>query len=310
MNIKKSLSLVVALAFSFTASAYACTPKCQKAVFKAKANADTATAKKPDDGAQAKIASTKKPCCAKGAKSSLVAKKGCGWKGAKTAAGKAGCSGACPKGCPKCSSKIGAKLVGSKPTCGKAARADQIETILASFPKMTYKVGGLETCCFKSASTKAASTGGKMKFLVDGKSYETRGKAEVALAGLTTEKVNEMARVQFVAGNKCYKCPITAAKIAKDGKAKVKYRLAGFDFDDQDQAGKVATKVQAAMSGIKMTYMSEGKPVICLKSCKAAGKKVTYVVGDQETQSEESAKLMLAEFIARTIVELVADSRS
>ncbi|MEE9295017.1 MAG: hypothetical protein V3W34_08690 [Phycisphaerae bacterium] len=310
MNIKKSLSLIVALAFAFSASAYACPPNCQKAL-KAKANADTAAAKKTEDGAQVKTVSTKKPCCAKGAKSSLVSKKRCGWKGAKTVAGKAGCSGNCPKGCTKCSSKTGtAKLVGSKPTCRQSYRAGQIETILASFPKMTYKVGDLETCCFKSASDKAASIGGKMTFLVDSKSYETRGKAKVALAGLITEKANEMASVQFVAGDKCYKCPATAAKIAKDAKAKVKYRLAGFDFDDQDKAGKVATKAQEAISGIKMTYMSEGKPVTCLKSCKAAGKKVTYVVGDQETQCEQSAKLMLAEFIARTIVEVVVDSRS
>ena len=311
MNIKKSLSLVVVSVFAFTVSAYAC-PGCPDA------KKTAAKVTKAEDGVQVKTVSTKKPCCSKGAKATTVAsKKGCSGdcsKGCSKGCGKSAAKAktvAGKKGCSKRCGKSGAKLTSSKPTCHKAAaRSEKVDAILASLPSMTYKVGEMETACCKSANAEAAASGAKIAYVVDGKSYESKGEATVTLAGLMTEKYSEMSHVQFVAGDKCYKCPVTASKIAEDAKTKMKYRLAGFDFDSKEQANKVAAEVQEAMAGMKIKYMSEGKPVTCVKSCKKAGKKVTYVVGDQETECEQSAKLMLAEFVARSIVELVAESAS
>lgn len=57
-----------------------------------------------------------------------------------------------------------------------------------------------------------------------------------------------------------------------------------------------------------MTVKADGKSVSCAYSARAAGKTVTYVVGDEETTCEKHAKLLLAQHLVRTLVETAAGS--
>ncbi len=309
MNVKRCLSLSCVLALACSLSVYA-GPKCGK-------SGDKTTTVKADAKAGAK-----KGCCGKAAKTVAadakeVAKKGCCGKSAKEAklaASKKGCASKCGSKGDKdaktvadmpCHSKKG-KLASSKKGCGSKCGSKGAKTVLASLPAMTYRVGDYETQCHKSASAKAEDTKAPIAFLVEGKSFDDEAAATNALASAMEARVDEMSHIQFVAGKDSFKCPVTADGAAKKANTKVKYRLAGVDFNEREKATAVAEKVEKALADMKMTMMSEGKAVKCAKSCKKAGKKVTYVVGDDKTCCEKTAKLMLAERKIETIVKVVA----
>lgn len=271
MKMSKCICLTTAMALAFASAVLACDTKSKKGE---KADVKTVTYK---DG------------------KTIAAKPGCS-KGAKTVANKPSCA----------KSKV---TLAGKARCNKFG-GSAAATVLASMPSMTYRVGDFETPCSKTASAKAEETKTDLTFVVDGKTHTERGDAVVALIKLLTERATEMTEVKFVAGKECFRCPISAAAVAKKANTQVKYRLAGFDFNDQGQATKLAKELEQTVSGLKMTFKADGKPVVCCKSAKAAGKTLTYVVGDQETQCETSAKLMLAELVIRTIIQKVAGASS
>ncbi len=258
------------------------------------------------------------PAKCRGAKITTVAakaegaKKGCGAKGAKaktvateSAGAKKGCQG---KGAQ-------AKLAGSKSDwskkCGqRGGLPAHAKAVLASLPKMTYRVGDFETCCSKSASAKAQETKSDIVFVIEGRAYENRGEAIEALVKQLSKQAADMGELKFVAGEQVFRCPVSAEAAAKDAKTTIKYRLAGFDFQDRKVAEKLADKVAESVGGIKMTCKSGGKTIACCKSAKKAGKSVTYVVGEEETPCDKTAQLMLAKQVIHTILETVAANAS
>ena len=250
---------------------------------------------------QAKTVADKPPCGSHGA--TLA--------GAKSDCGKP-CPGTCGKACPgecgkattvadksPCGAAKSAALAGAKGHCGR----DRVAARLASMPKMTYKVGNLETCCKKTAKAKAQESGETIHYVVEGEAYTDYARAVESLTAVLDAKANEMRQVSYVAGGKCVHCPTAAAKLAKQGGTTVKYRVAGIDFDTKEQAEAAAKRADDAVAGIHMTYKVDGEPAACGKSAKASGKTVTFVVGDQETCCEKTAKWMMAELVLRTIIE-------
>jgi hypothetical protein len=174
---------------------------------------------------------------------------------------------------------------------------------------MTYRVGDFETRCSKSAQAKADETKQAMTFSVADKTYDNKGEAMVALTGLLEAKAKTLASVRFAVGDKCFACPVSAKEVAQDSGAKIKYRVAGFDFDDQATAKMVAKAVAEAAAKVAMTYKVDGKPTACAKTAKACGsKQLAYVVGESETCCETTAKLSLAEAKIRAMLEAAAAS--
>jgi hypothetical protein len=208
-----------------------------------------------------------------------------------------------------CHGRTAASVASAKSCCGKGKGAGAVSRgRVAALPTVTYRVGEFETGCRKSAAGKAAETKEALTFLVGDKRYEREGEAKLALVSLLDERAAELTQVEYVVGDKAYHCSKTAAHVAKQAKAALRYRVAGVDFADIEQASAVAEKAKLAAGNVRMGYKADGKPVSCPSSCK--GKKVTYVVGDGETDDEKSAKLMLAEHVIRTIVETVVGSAS
>jgi hypothetical protein len=195
-------------------------------------------------------------------------------------------------------------MAGAKSGCAKSQAAAQ----LASMPKMIYRVGDMKTCCKESATAEAKESGKPMYFVVEGEIYSDYGEAVESLTKALHAKAAEMRQVSYVAGDQVVHCPMTAAKLAKDSGTKVKYRVAGVDFETMEAAKAAAERAEEAVSKLHMTYKADGEKVPCHKSAKAAGKKVTYVVGDEETCCEKTARLKMAEMIVRTMAEKVAEA--
>ena len=305
---KRFAGCLLGLALAFTVSTAAACPK------------EGQTVKK--DGTTVKTVGDKAPCGASIAKLT-AAKSGCGKdctkpccadKSAKLTAGTSGCGKDCTKPC--CASQ--AKLTAKKGGCSKGASltasgkgecpiGKKVNAVLASLPTITYRVGDTVTGCSMSADAIAEKSGKKVEFLVGDEAFAGKGEAMVKLTALIEAKVDKMQSMQFVAGGKCHGCSVTAKSVAKAANGKVAYRVGGVDFDSKDQAQLVLASIKEALSELTMSYEVDGKTYKCGQTagakCKKSGAKLTYVIGDEKTGCETTAKLKLAEFRARKIVE-------
>ncbi len=172
-----------------------------------------------------------------------------------------------------------------------------VDAVLASFPKVAYRVGEETTSCSKSAGEMAEKSGKAMKYVVGGEVFDTQADADVKLASLIDEEIKGLQSVKFSVGSECTKCPITAKKMAKESGSKVAYRVAGVDFASKDEAEKAVTLVKAAVESVKMSYKVGEKSFSCDKMAGAehdkSGKTMTFVVGDKETGCSQSAHGMM-----------------
>lgn len=250
-------------------------------VYDGRSEADaTATAKSTPCGkkAAALAAQKDKPCCGK-----------CGKKDAKLAA-KGGCSKPCGKsadgGCPI---------------------AKKVEAVLAAMPSMKYRVGDEVTVCSKSAQAMAKKSGKPLEFVVGDDVLSDEGEALVKLTALLESEAEMLRSLQFVAGGKCSRCPMTAKDTARKTGTTVAYRVGGVDFSKKEDAEKAMARINDVIADVKMEYKVDGKTFGCSKmagsKCKNSGKKMTYLVGSEETPCQVTAKRMLAEAKLRKIVE-------
>lgn len=227
---------------------------------------------------------------------------------------KGGCSKDCDKPCCAKKAQLTAKKKGC---CGKKAaltKSDdggcpigkKINAMLTSMPSMKYRVGDEVTGCSKSAEA-MATKGGTLQYVVGDENFASKGEAMVKLTALIEAEVVKMQTVQFVAGGKCHACPMTAKNIAKANKAKIAYRVGGVDFESKDTASAVLVSIKKATSDMSLAYKVDGKTYKCSKTagakCKASKAKLTYLIGDEETGCETTAKLKNAERKYRKIVE-------
>jgi hypothetical protein len=162
-----------------------------------------------------------------------------------------------------------------KSGCPKAC-ADKV---LAGLPAMTYKVGELETPCFKTATDKA-SDDAPLQYMVDGQTYDCRGKATATLVSLLETQAEQMMTVQYAVGGKSVYCPMEAAALAKANGGKVAYRLAGLDFESKEKASDAANTIREAVAKLAGTSESgaTGTPG-CKPGC---GAKAATVAGGEK----------------------------
>lgn len=258
------------------------------------ATATTASDKAPCHGASATTASGKAPCG--------------GGATATTASDKAPCGGAATAGKAPC----------SKPCHGEAKSASaegdsdcpigkKVKAVLASMPSMKYRVGEEVTPCSKTAAAMAEKAGKPMQYVVGDETFGEEAPATAKLASLLETELEAAQAVQFVAGGKCMRCPMTAKSVAEETKTTVTYRVGGVDFDKKEDAEKVAKLVSDAVAEVSMKYKVGDKTFCCDKMAGAAAKengaKMTFVVGDQETCCPTTAKLRLTEAKLRKVVE-------
>lgn len=302
-------------------------PCCSKGKSQAKTVASAKSGCSKSKAAATTVAAkSDKPCCSKGksAATTVASKSGkSGCSKSKTAAlataksSKSGCSkskaatvaSAGKSGCSKpCGSAKGATLASSDSAIKCPMARKKVDTVLASMPSMKYKVGDTTTCCFTTASTKAAESNSKMVYVVDGKEFHCRESASKTLAKMIDENAAKMRQVSYVAGGKEFHCSKSAGAVAKSSDAPMTYRVAGFDFDCKKKAETVVAKAEDASKAVTVAMTVDGKPCKCAHSAKASGKTVVYQVGDESTTSAAVAEMLRSQMAARTFVETVAAS--
>lgn len=244
------------------------------------------------------------------------AKGGCGGKKAITVADKSPSGAGCTMGCCKKASKTVADSGYTLPCHSKSALtaaregcpvAKRVKAVLASMPAIKYRVDGDEVCCTECATAAAERTGKPIEYLVGEDVLTDKVEATARLAALLDKEAESLQAMQFVAGGKCYGCPVTAKSVAKKTKGSIAYRVGGVDFEKKEYAEKALASIREALADVKMQYKVGDKTYGCSKlagaKCKEAGKKVTYLVGTKETCCDKAAKLLLVEARVRRIVE-------
>jgi len=241
-------------------------------------------------GSHAQTVSTEAPCGTHGKATTVADKAPCGGKTATLASDKAPCGKS--KGAP-CGSH--AALTSSK---GEGDVSERVHTVLASMPGMTFKIGSETTSCCQSAAALAKKLDKPIEYVVGEETFKTEGEATAYLSSLLEKQVEEMASVQFAAGKKCYGCPKTAAAEAEKAGTKVTYRVGGVDFEDKEHAHQAAMLAKEKLGEVKMSY-KVGKDTFCCDKmagakAKQTGEKMLYVVGEEETDCETDAKMLMA----------------
>ncbi len=155
------------------------------------------------------------------------------------------------------------KAGGKIPPCCQAKLKGAVAKVIKNIPSMAYRVGDFETRCFKSATAKAGENG-KVQFVAAGKPYDNETEATVALAALLEKEVDNLKNVHFAVGDKTYYCSVSAQAACKNGQ-KMKYRLAGFDFNTQEQADKALRAINCKLAGCTKDCIND-----CLKNCPKA----------------------------------------
>ncbi len=219
-------------------------------------------------------------------------------------------------GCPKeCGSKKNVKLTADESVkVVKASDGKAVDAVIASLPKMQYRVGSETTCCSMTAKMMAKKSGKAMEFVVGDDAFADRNKAAVKLVSLLEKELESMQAMQFAVGSDCVRCPMTAKRIAKKQNSKVAYRVGGVDFQDKVQAEEAVKLASAAAGDVKMSYKVADKSFCCDKMAgahvKKTGKKMRFVVGDDEVEGADDAKIALVSAKIRRVVEAVSSVSS
>jgi len=202
------------------------------------------------------------------------------------------CKGECGSSCQcpsesssECGSACKAKLAGGE------CQGCHVAAAMAKLPKMTYRVGTEDTCCAKSAAKLAEESKAPIHFVVAEKVYEDKTEAYTSLVEATESMVNEF---------------VTPSSCSKSGT----HTVAGKSCKCSVQASKNAELVQTAIQDIKMTYAVGEKSCNCVHEAgtlaKDSGEKMHYVVGEETTCCNMTARLALAKAKYKAALQALA----
>lgn len=181
------------------------------------------------------------------------------------------------------------------PAIAQEQKQCPVETAMGKLPKLVYKVGDQEACCPTSAAAMAKESGKEITYVVADKNYTDKGKAFTALVETTESFVNKFAEpckcevsgTTTVAGKTC-ECPI--------------------------EAGRRAEIVKNAMTSIKMSYKVGDEtcdcPVQAATLATKSGAKKQFVVNDECTECELTARLNLAHAKYKAAIEALAKAET
>ncbi|NLY02793.1 MAG: hypothetical protein GXY83_42615 [Rhodopirellula sp.] len=170
-----------------------------------------------------------------------------------------------------------------------------VAAAMERLPKLSYAVGQKSTCCPKEAAKLAKESGGHIHFVVAGKEYDSKPEAQTALIEATEKFVDS-----FTKPHKC----------SKSGKL----TLAGAVQNCDKSAAQTAERMQQAMAKVKLTYAVGEKecgcPVRAAELAKETGKEKLFVVGEEKTGCEKTARLNLARAKFRAAVEAMVQAEA
>jgi hypothetical protein len=166
-----------------------------------------------------------------------------------------------------------------------------VTAAMAKLPKMTYAVGTEKTCCSEQAKALAEQHKAPIQYVVADKAFECPTAAMTALVEETETFV-----AAFVSPKKCEASGNTV--------------IAGNAVACPVQAEKETVLVSTAVEAIKMEFEVAGEKANC-SSCAASMAKeksaqVEYVVGEQKTTCQLSARLNLAHAKYKAAVQALA----
>lgn len=170
-----------------------------------------------------------------------------------------------------------------------------IAAAMEQLPKITFAVGEEKTCCAESAAKLAKESGGHIHYVVGEKEFHSEADAHVALVEATEE---------FVAA---YTEPHTCSKSGQ-------LVLAGQTQHCEKTAGKMAEVMQQAMSEVKFTYVVGEEECNCpIKAghlAKESGLEKQFMVGEESTCCEQTARLNLARAKFKAAVTAMANAQN
>ena len=175
----------------------------------------------------------------------------------------------------------------------KCDGACPIAAAMGDLPKMAYKVGDESVCCADAAASLAKTTGQPISYVVGEKSYTDKKAAMTSLVETTEAFVTDF---------------ITPCKCDVSGATKIAGKACNCPVD----AGKKAELVSAAVSGISMSYAVGKESCNCpnkaAELAKTSGAEKLYVVGDEKTCCEMTARLNLARAKYKAAVAALASA--
>ncbi|HEY3244802.1 MAG TPA: hypothetical protein VGM03_15785 [Phycisphaerae bacterium] len=217
---------------------------------------------------------------------------------------------ACP---PECTGGDKAGTVAHKSGCCKTNAL--VAKVMQSLPHVTYKIGDQETACPEEAAKLAkADEDVKIVYLVGNKSFESKDEAFAQLATVLDSEAEKMLTVRYSVDGECMYCPMSAAATAKAKNTEMKYRVAGVDFANREQAEKAIDLAKAAVAKVSVTIKAgEAERTVTKldddsKPCSAM--KATFIVNGEETHCPIQAKLLLAQARIRAMIEAAAAQAS
>ena len=166
-----------------------------------------------------------------------------------------------------------------------------IATAMKELPQMTYKIGEESTCCSKSAAKLAEQHNLPIHYVVGKKTYEQKDEAYTSLVTETETFVNDF---------------ITPCKCETSGSTKI----AGESCQCSVMAGEKAELVKSAVEKVNMSYLVGEKTCSCPHEADALAKsseaEKQFVVGEEKTCCEKTARLNLARAKYKAAVEALA----
>jgi len=204
------------------------------------------------------------------------------------------CTGACEESTVATSAHgaDGATCTGS---CGADCKDCPITAAMKNLPQMTYLVGTEKVCCPKAAGELAKKSDAKIQYVVADKTYDTEGNAKLALVEATEQFVASFAKPKVC--EKSGSITVAGQKACCEGSA--------------EQMAKIAKK---AMDKVSLTYQVGEEschcPVEADKLAKESGDVKLFVVGEEKTACNVTARLNLARAKYKAAVMAVVQSTS
>lgn len=163
-----------------------------------------------------------------------------------------------------------------------------VDAAMAKLPKMAYRVGTENTCCAESAAKLAETSKAPIHFVVGENVFEDKTQAYASLVEQTETMVNDFITPKTCSESGCHTVAGKTCKCATQG-------------------GKNAELVDAAIKDIKMSYVVGEKTCNCPNEAgslaKDSGEKMEYLVGDEKTCCNMTARLALAKAKYKAAVE-------
>ena len=166
-----------------------------------------------------------------------------------------------------------------------------IATAMKKLPQMTYKIGEESTCCSESAAKLAKQHSLPIHYVVGKSTFEKKDEAYTSLVSETETFVKDF---------------ITPCKCETSGSTKI----AGESCQCSVMAGEKAELVKSAVEKVNMSYLVGEKTCSCPHEADALAKsseaEKQFVVGEEKTCCEKTARLNLARAKYKAAVEALA----